>query len=296
MLVRLYDPASQTEYFGEVDALVALGDGLQFVGGLLTLKLKFAALGLDSGGLFVNTGGIQNGHIQDGAVGTSKIANLAVTSAKLANGSVTLGKLGPSSVGEPELQPDSVTSTQIATGAVGSAEIADGAVTGTEIATGAVDTTKIADGSVTAAKLASALLPRLCIHLWSPGPATATPTVNVPALTFVEVEATSKLTRRIVDLRGITKFRMQGMLANGPSTANKLRVEYKNSTDLTTTTGWSVLCTSAGTHANTTWFDTGELTMPVGADIVNCQLRAGIYDGNGVADPALQACVLSFYT
>lgn len=86
---------------------------------------------------------VDNAHLADDSVSTSKIQD----------GAVTKDKMTPCSVGPVELCNNAVTSSHILDGNVQSAEIANGAVTEPKLNDGAVTTQKIAAGAVVNSKL-----------------------------------------------------------------------------------------------------------------------------------------------
>jgi hypothetical protein len=115
--------------------------------------------------------GVKTGHIQDGAITSSKIVSSAVTTAKIADGAVTDAKItGP--ISGSKLGAHTHSGADITDGTVTPAKIQDGAVTdvkisgiisgsklgshmhnGSDIVDGTVSTSKIADGAVTGAKI-----------------------------------------------------------------------------------------------------------------------------------------------
>lgn len=297
MQVRLYDPATQTEYFGDVDALVELGDGLQFASGELTLKLKFATpLHADSGGVYIGAGEIQNGHIQDSAIGSAKIATNAVTSAKIATWAVTAGKILPGSVGEDELAAGSVTSVKLALNSVGSAQIASDAVTNFEISDNAITTLKVADQQITVAKLTTDARPRALIEL-VPALSNSAVALNLALGAFSAVSDPSL--RRMCDLRGMTTLRMQGRIGGSLVAATKIRLQYHIGGNVNVATGdggWTDFPTdSAGSHTLNQMFYTGDIAVPSAARINHCLVRAGLFSGDGGADPMITCCILNVY-
>ena len=93
--------------------------------------------------------------LDDGSVGTNKLANDAVTAAKIAD----------NAVGSSEIANDAVGSSEIATGAVGADEIADGSVGTNELASLAVTSGKLNDGAVINGKLGTIAVTRTKVAL-----------------------------------------------------------------------------------------------------------------------------------
>ena len=119
---------------------------------------------------------------------------------------------------------------------------------------------------------------------------------NLAAATFSAV--TDPNYRAVVDLRGYTKVRFQGRIGGSVVNANKIRVQYHTSGNpniASADAGWTTLATSAGTHGLNVPFYTSELAVPAGAQIETAVIRAGLYDGDGAADPTMTACILNFY-
>ena len=104
--------------------------------------------------------------------------------------------------------------------------------------------------------------------------------------------------RAVVDLRGYTKLRFQGRIGGAVVAAIKIRIQYHTSGNpniVSGDAGWTTLADSAGTHGLNVPFYTAELAVPAGAQIEACVIRAGIFAGDGAADPTMTACILNFY-
>lgn len=101
--------------------------------------------------------------------------------------------------------------------------------------------------------------------------------------------------RQVVDLRGCDSVKIHGRLSGTICNDNKIRVQYNVSDVAADTAGkWHTLATSRGQHTLDEMFWTSGRSVPDDAQIENCILRAGIYDGDGVADPQISCCILSF--
>lgn len=84
-------------------------------------------------GQSLSTGsGIKTGHIQDGAVTTSKIASGAVTDENI-SGTISGIKLGSHTHNGSDIVDGSITSLKLAIGSVGTTNIIDGAVTSSKL-------------------------------------------------------------------------------------------------------------------------------------------------------------------
>jgi hypothetical protein len=104
--------------------------------------------------------------------------------------------------------------------------------------------------------------------------------------------------RQMVDLRGMTKVRIQGRFGGAVVAATKLRIQYHvgvNPAVATGDAGWTTLADSAGSHTVNTMFYSAEIAVPAGAQINNCLLRCVIFSGDGAADPTISTCILNFY-
>jgi hypothetical protein len=104
--------------------------------------------------------------------------------------------------------------------------------------------------------------------------------------------------RRMVDLRSCTKVRILGRFGGTVSAVTRLRVQYHvggNPAVVTGDAGWQILADSAPPHVVATMFYSAEAAIPAGAQINHCLVRAGIFSGDGVADPTITACVLNSY-
>jgi hypothetical protein len=105
--------------------------------------------------------------------------------------------------------------------------------------------------------------------------------------------------RAMMDLSDCTKVRMMGRIGGTLAAATKIRIQYHTGGDPAVATGdagWTELLTSAGSHTVSVAFYTDEISVPVGAQINNCLIRAGLYSGNGTADPTLTGVLLNFYS
>lgn len=105
--------------------------------------------------------------------------------------------------------------------------------------------------------------------------------------------------RTFADLRAYTKVRFLGRIGGTLVAATKLRIQYSASSDPTIAIGdasWATLATSAGSHSLGVTFYTAEEAIPAEARLLPCQLRAVLFDGDGVADPTMSLLVANFYT
>jgi hypothetical protein len=103
--------------------------------------------------------------------------------------------------------------------------------------------------------------------------------------------------RAFTSLVGFTKVRFLGRLGGSIVAATKLRIQYHTSSDPTVATGdagWTTLTTSAGSHTLSALFLTAEEAVPSGARINPVQIRAVLFDGDGVADPTM-TCLRAFF-
>lgn len=104
--------------------------------------------------------------------------------------------------------------------------------------------------------------------------------------------------RRMVNLSGLTKVRIQGRIGGALVAGVRLRIQYHIGGNIAVATGdagWATLAESAGSHTLNTLFYSAEIPVPAGAQINNCLIRAGIFGGDGVVDPTMTSCVLNFY-
>lgn len=134
------------------------------------------------------------------------------------------------------------------------------------------------------------------VTLMDPSAAASAAATNLAATQFNAVSDPSY--RRMMDLRGLTKMKIQGRIGGTLVAATKLRVQYNPSSNPAIATGdagWATLATTAGSHTLNTMFYTAELAIPAGAQINDCQVRVGLYDGDGVADPTITCCILNIY-
>jgi hypothetical protein len=119
---------------------------------------------------------------------------------------------------------------------------------------------------------------------------------NLAANTFNAVSDPNL--RQVADLRGMTKLRLQGRLGGTVDIATRIRVQYHlggNPAVLSADPGWQTLADSTPPHVANTMFYGGEQAIPAAAQANDVLLRAGIFSGNGVADPTLSCCVLNLY-
>lgn len=105
--------------------------------------------------------------------------------------------------------------------------------------------------------------------------------------------------RAMMDLRSCTKVRMMARIGGATAPATTVRIQYHIGGDPAVSSadaGWTELLTSAGNHTVNVAFYTAEFNVPTEAQIQNCLIRAGLYSGNGTADPTLTGCLLNFYS
>lgn len=128
------------------------------------------------------------------------------------------------------------------------------------------------------------------------GAATAAAT-NLAADTFNAIGDPAY--RWMGDLRGKTAVRIMGRIGGALVAATSIRIQYHtggNPAVASGDAGWTTLATSAGSHSLNTTFYSAEISVPQGAQINNCLIRAGLFSGNGTADPTMTMCILNFYT
>ena len=104
--------------------------------------------------------------------------------------------------------------------------------------------------------------------------------------------------RRMVDLRSMTKLKIQGRIGGALVAATNLRIQYHLGNNINVATGdigWLTLADSGGSHAVNTLFETAELSVPLPAQVQNSLIRVVLFGGNGTADPTITCCVLRFY-
>lgn len=104
--------------------------------------------------------------------------------------------------------------------------------------------------------------------------------------------------RVLTSLYGLNYVTLQGRLGGTLAAVTKLRVQYAVTSDpnLSTSSGlWTTLLDSAGGHASGTMFGSSVFNVPAPAKVNSVLLRCGIYDGDGVQDPTITACILNFY-
>lgn len=104
--------------------------------------------------------------------------------------------------------------------------------------------------------------------------------------------------RVVVDLRGLTKVRLFGRMSGTLVAATKIRIRYHPGGDPTVSTAdgsWATLMDTAGSHTASTDFYSAAADVPAAAQINDCVIQAGLFSGDGAADPTLAKVVLSFY-
>lgn len=104
--------------------------------------------------------------------------------------------------------------------------------------------------------------------------------------------------RQIVNLTGCTKVRLVGRIGGTLTAVTKLRVQYHlgaNPAVVTGDAGWVTLLDTAGAHTVSVMFYTAEIAVPAAAQVNNVLVRVGLFSGDGVADPTITCCTLSFY-
>lgn len=119
---------------------------------------------------------------------------------------------------------------------------------------------------------------------------------NNLAAAFVAVSDPSL--RQMTDLRFATKGRMQARIGGSLDASTKIRLQYHlggNPAVGTADPGWVTLFTSAGGHLLNQMFYSPEFVIPEVARVNDVLVRAGIFGGNGVADPTITCCVLNLY-
>lgn len=137
----------------------------------------------------------------------------------------------------------------------------------------------------------------LCVPLHPTQVSASAAATNNGASTFTAVGDPNS--RRMVNLTGLTKVRIQGRFGGAVASGTRLRVQYHTSADpaiASADAGWTTLADSAGSHTVSVMFCSAEIAVPSGARINNCQIRAGIFGGDGAADPTMTCCVLNFYS
>lgn len=104
--------------------------------------------------------------------------------------------------------------------------------------------------------------------------------------------------RTMADLRNATKVRMMGEVGDAIIAVTAIRVQYHLGGDpavASADAGWTELLTSAGSHVLAVPFYTAEISVPSAARVNNLLIRCGIWSGNSLTSPTIQACVLNFY-
>lgn len=135
-----------------------------------------------------------------------------------------------------------------------------------------------------------------CLAILPPYAAASAAATNLALNTFSAVGDPAY--RYMVDLRGCTKVRIMGRFGGTIVAATKIRVQYHTGVNPAVSSGdagWTTLADSAGSHTVNTMFYSAEISVPAGAQINDCLVRAGIFSGDGAADPTMSACVLNFY-
>lgn len=156
-----------------------------------------------------------------------------------------------------------------------------------------------ATGKVPSAQLptpAATVLYGVQVVLHPPYLAASAAATNLAANTFSAVGDPNY--RQMVDLRGMTKLRVQGRIGGSLVAATRLRVQYHVGGDPAVATGdagWQTLGDTAGPHVLNGMFYSAELTVPAGAQVNNCLVRVGLFGGDGAADPTITAAILNFY-
>lgn len=117
---------------------------------------------------------------------------------------------------------------------------------------------------------------------------------NNPATTFTALSDPEA--RRFLDLQGYPLVDVQWQVNGGVDAVTKVRLEYVATSDINQSTGWTTLLTTQAfaSAGNQLHYETN-LAVPTAAQVSNCLLRMGIYDGDGVADPYIAALVLRFH-
>lgn len=104
--------------------------------------------------------------------------------------------------------------------------------------------------------------------------------------------------RQMTDLRFAAKGRMQARIGGTVVAATKIRLQYhlgKNPAIASTDAGWTELYTSVGGHTLNQMFYSPEFDIPEIARVNDVLVRAGIFGGDGVADPTITCCILNLY-
>jgi hypothetical protein len=134
------------------------------------------------------------------------------------------------------------------------------------------------------------------VVLHHPHMAASAAATNLAANTFNAVS--DPAFRQFVDLRGMTKIRIQGRFGGAVVAATRLRIQYHtggNPAVVTGDAGWTTLAESAGSHTVNVLFYSAEIAIPAGAQINDCLIRCGIFGGDSAADPTLSCCILNCY-
>lgn len=125
--------------------------------------------------------------------------------------------------------------------------------------------------------------------------AASSPASNNGASTFTPVNDPNY---RFTTYAAFNRCYMQGRIGGSLVAATKIRIQYVLTSDPNIATGsgsWATLMESAGSHTLNTSFLTADMNVPALAGGAHCLLRCGIYGGDGVADPTISLCVLTFF-
>lgn len=134
------------------------------------------------------------------------------------------------------------------------------------------------------------------VTLLAPNEAASAAATNLAANTFAAVGDPAY--RWMGDLRGKTALRIMGRIGGALTPNTAIRIQGHPGGDPAVATGdagWATLATSPGGHTLNALFYTAELPVPAGAQRNHILIRAGLFGGNGVADPTLTCCILNFY-
>lgn len=119
---------------------------------------------------------------------------------------------------------------------------------------------------------------------------------NLASNTFNAVSDPSL--RQFANLGNYTQVRMQGRIGNSLVAATSILIQYHLSDDINVATndaGWQTLITSSGGHTLNQMFYSDRILLPEELKVDNVIIRAGMYSGNGAADPRITCCILNFY-
>lgn len=104
--------------------------------------------------------------------------------------------------------------------------------------------------------------------------------------------------RRVLDLRGYSSGRLIGRLGGTVAAATKIRIQYHAGGDPNVSSadaGWTTVADTGGSHTSGQAFITPVITLSAGMLIENVLLRAGIFSGDGAADPTITVCTFNLY-